>query len=75
MLQKDRRAKSNLILIDIPGEKPGNILMYGHLDKQPEMPILGCWTRPWNPVLKNEKLYGRWWGDVWIRNFCIFVCA
>ena len=26
-----------LLLIDIPGERNGNVLMYGHLDKQPEM--------------------------------------
>ena len=29
--------KTPLLLLDIPGTKEGNILMYGHLDKQPEM--------------------------------------
>jgi acetylornithine deacetylase/succinyl-diaminopimelate desuccinylase-like protein len=38
-------------------------LMYGHLDKQPEM--LG-WSEglgPWQPVLKDGKLYGRGGAD------------
>ena len=30
-------GRTPLILIEIPGERDGNILMYGHLDKQPEM--------------------------------------
>ena len=29
--------RTPLILLEIPGNTPGNILMYGHLDKQPEM--------------------------------------
>ena len=40
--------RTPLILIEIPGERDGNILMYGHLDKQPEMTGwregLGPWT-------------------------------
>ena len=39
------------------------VLMYGHLDKQPEM--LG-WTEgtgPWQPALKDGKLYGRGGAD------------
>ena len=35
VFQQDNRTP--LILIDCPGEVKGNILMYGHLDKQPEM--------------------------------------
>jgi acetylornithine deacetylase/succinyl-diaminopimelate desuccinylase-like protein len=52
-------GRTPLLLIDIPGELPGCVLLYGHLDKQPEftgwMPGLG----PWQPVLREEKLYGR----------------
>ncbi|MBW8709125.1 MAG: peptidase M20, partial [Alphaproteobacteria bacterium] len=30
-------GRTPLIFIEIPGEAPGTVLMYGHLDKQPEM--------------------------------------
>src|SRR5580658_2302962 len=48
-----------ILLVDIPGELPGCVLLYGHLDKQPEftgwLPGLG----PWEPVMRDGKLYGR----------------
>jgi acetylornithine deacetylase/succinyl-diaminopimelate desuccinylase-like protein len=48
-----------LLLVDVPGELPGCVLLYGHLDKQPEftgwLPGLG----PWEPVMRDGKLYGR----------------
>jgi len=36
-------------------------LMYGHLDKQPEM--TGWTTGPWEPVIKDGRLYGRGGAD------------
>jgi acetylornithine deacetylase/succinyl-diaminopimelate desuccinylase-like protein len=52
-------GKTPLLLVDVPGEVPGCVLLYGHLDKQPEftgwLPGLG----PWEPVLRDGKLYGR----------------
>jgi acetylornithine deacetylase/succinyl-diaminopimelate desuccinylase-like protein len=52
-------GKTPILLIDIPGELPGSVLLYGHLDKQPEftgwLPGLG----PWEPVIREGKLYGR----------------
>ncbi len=52
-------GRTPLLLADIPGELPGSVLLYGHLDKQPEfsgwLPGLG----PWEPVLRDGKLYGR----------------
>ena len=47
------------LTIDIPGTVPGNILLYGHLDKQPEMSGWREGLGPWKPVLKDGKLYGR----------------
>jgi len=56
-------GKTPLLFIDVPGELPGCVLLYGHLDKQPEftgwMPGLG----PWEPVLRDGKLYGRGGAD------------
>jgi acetylornithine deacetylase/succinyl-diaminopimelate desuccinylase-like protein len=53
------RGRTPLLLIDVPGELAGCTLLYGHLDKQPEfggwLPGLG----PWQPVLREGKLYGR----------------
>ena len=71
---KKIEGRTPIILIDIPGEKPGNILMYGHLDKQPEMEGWDAGLGPWNPVLKNEKLYGRGGAD---DGYAIFasLCA
>jgi len=52
-----------LLLIDVPGELPDCVLLYGHLDKQPEftgwLPGLG----PWEPVIRDGKLYGRGGAD------------
>ncbi|HXY76765.1 MAG TPA: M20/M25/M40 family metallo-hydrolase [Steroidobacteraceae bacterium] len=52
-------GRTPLLFIDIPGELAGCALLYGHLDKQPEftgwLPGLG----PWEPVIRDGKLYGR----------------
>src|SRR5256886_2228506 len=52
-------GRTPLLLIDVPGELPGSVLLYGHLDKQPEftgwLPGLG----PWEPVIRDGRLYGR----------------
>ena len=60
---KQLPGRTPLILLDIPGERPGNVLMYGHLDKQPEMEGWEEDLGPWKPVLKDEKLYGRGGAD------------
>jgi acetylornithine deacetylase/succinyl-diaminopimelate desuccinylase-like protein len=57
------KGRTPLILIEIPGTAPGTILMYGHLDKQPEMAGWAEGTGPWQPVLKDNKLYGRGGAD------------
>ena len=52
-------GRTPLLFVDVPGELPGCVLLYGHLDKQPEftgwLPGLG----PWEPVIRDGKLYGR----------------
>jgi acetylornithine deacetylase/succinyl-diaminopimelate desuccinylase-like protein len=56
-------GRTPLLLVDVPGELPGCVLLYGHLDKQPEftgwLPGLG----PWEPVIRDGKLYGRGGAD------------
>lgn len=51
--------KTPLIFMEIPGEINDTVLMYGHLDKQPEMTGWNEGLHPWKPVLKDGKLYGR----------------
>jgi acetylornithine deacetylase/succinyl-diaminopimelate desuccinylase-like protein len=56
-------GRTPLIFIDIPGANDDCILLYGHLDKQPEMSGWAVGFGPWTPVLKDDKLYGRGGAD------------
>ena len=56
-------GRTPVIMVEIPGEREGNILMYGHLDKQPEMEGWNEGFGPWEPVMKDGKLYGRGGAD------------
>jgi acetylornithine deacetylase/succinyl-diaminopimelate desuccinylase-like protein len=55
--------RTPVLLFEIPGSAPGTILMYGHLDKQPEMVGWRDGFGPWIPVLHEGKLYGRGGAD------------
>jgi len=52
-----------LLLIDVPGELPDCVLLYGHLDKQPEFTGWEPGLGPWEPVVRDGKLYGRGGAD------------
>ncbi|MGB3423549.1 MAG: M20 family metallopeptidase [Castellaniella sp.] len=41
----------------------GAVLMYGHLDKQPEFSGWRAGLGPWTPVMRDGKLYGRGGAD------------
>ena len=56
-------GRTPVILIEIPGEGRDSVLLYGHLDKQPEMVGWAGDAGPWTPVLKGDKLYGRGGAD------------
>ena len=51
--------RTPLIFMEIPGESENTVLLYGHLDKQPEMTGWQEGLGPWQPVLDGDKLYGR----------------
>jgi acetylornithine deacetylase/succinyl-diaminopimelate desuccinylase-like protein len=57
------KGRTPLILVEIPGTAPGTVLMYGHLDKQPEMVGWDEGYGPWEPVIRDGKLYGRGGAD------------
>jgi acetylornithine deacetylase/succinyl-diaminopimelate desuccinylase-like protein len=51
--------RTPVIFIEIPGQSDETVLLYGHLDKQPEMVGWGEGLGPWTPVLRGDRLYGR----------------
>jgi len=57
--------RTPLIVIEIPatGKSKETVLLYGHLDKQPEMVGWAEGYGPWIPVFKDDKLYGRGGAD------------
>jgi acetylornithine deacetylase/succinyl-diaminopimelate desuccinylase-like protein len=56
-------GRTPLLLVEVPGELPGSILLYGHLDKQPEFTGWLPGLSPWEPVIREGKLYGRGGAD------------
>ncbi|TVS15159.1 MAG: M20/M25/M40 family metallo-hydrolase [Gammaproteobacteria bacterium] len=56
-------GRTPLIYMELGGTAPGNVLLYGHLDKQPEMTGWEADLGPWKPVLRGERLFGRGGAD------------
>ncbi len=56
-------GRTPLIYMELGGTAPGNVLLYGHLDKQPEMTGWDADLGPWKPVLRGERLFGRGGAD------------
>ncbi|HVU72368.1 MAG TPA: M20/M25/M40 family metallo-hydrolase [Mycobacteriales bacterium] len=57
-------GRSPVLYLELPATGPGaddTVLLYGHLDKQPEM--TGWTTGPWEPVLEGDRLFGRGCAD------------
>ena len=57
--------RTPVIFMDIPGTaRDGDtVLLYGHLDKQPEMTGWDEGLGPWTPVMRGERLFGRGGAD------------
>jgi acetylornithine deacetylase/succinyl-diaminopimelate desuccinylase-like protein len=53
--------RTPLLLMQIPGtgDTEGCVLLYGHLDKQPEMTGWRDGLGPWLPAREGDRLYGR----------------
>jgi acetylornithine deacetylase/succinyl-diaminopimelate desuccinylase-like protein len=56
-------GRTPVIFIDIPGHGADTVLLYGHLDKQPEMTGWADGLGPWVPLVKDGRLYGRGGAD------------
>ena len=62
------QGRTPLIFIEIPTFGSGAdgedcVLLYGHLDKQPEMTGWAAHLGPWTPVIEGDRLYGRGGAD------------
>ncbi len=60
-------GRTPVLLIEIPATAPRvggpTVLLYGHLDKQPEMTGWAPGKGPWTPVREGDRLYGRGGAD------------
>ncbi|MDY4297767.1 MULTISPECIES: M20 family metallopeptidase [unclassified Xanthomonas] len=60
-------GRTPLIYLEVPASSDATgedtVLLYGHLDKQPEMTGWDADLGPWTPVLKGDRLYGRGGAD------------
>src|SRR5688500_20240020 len=52
-------GRTPVIFIDIPGQGSDTVLLYGHLDKQPEMTGWTDGLGPWIRAIEDGRLYGR----------------
>ena len=59
-------GRTPVIFFEVPATKAAStqtVLMYGHLDKQPEFSGWRSDLGPWTPKLEGDKLYGRGGAD------------
>ncbi len=73
------KGRTPMLVLEVPGtidnsERMPTVLLYGHLDKQPEMEGWRDGLGPWKAVMEEDKLYGRGGGD---DGYAIFasICA
>jgi acetylornithine deacetylase/succinyl-diaminopimelate desuccinylase-like protein len=52
-------GRTPVLLLEVPGSREDTVLLYGHLDKQPEMTGWAAGLGPWTPVRRDDRLYGR----------------
>jgi acetylornithine deacetylase/succinyl-diaminopimelate desuccinylase-like protein len=57
------KGRTPVIFIEIPGTGDEPVLLYGHLDKQPEFTGWAEGLGPWTPVMRGDRLYGRGGAD------------
>ena len=59
-------GRTPVLFFELPATRAGStqtVLMYGHLDKQPEFSGWRSDLGPWTPKLEGDKLYGRGGAD------------
>ena len=63
--------RTPLLFMEIPGQTNDCILLYGHMDKQPEMAGWRADLDAWTPKLEGDRLYGRGAAD---DGYAMFAC-
>lgn len=56
-------GRTPVLFCEVPGQGIDTVLLYGHMDKQPEFTGWVDGLSPWEPVLRDGKLYGRGGAD------------
>lgn len=56
-------GRTPVVLVEVEGSAEGTVLLYGHLDKQPEFTGWREHLGPWEPVIEDGRLYGRGGAD------------
>ncbi len=56
-------GRTPLLVVDVAGDVDDCVLLYGHLDKQPEFTGWSEGLSPWEPVVRDGRLYGRGGAD------------
>ena len=56
-------GRTPVLFMEIPGQSDDVVLLYGHYDKQPEFAGWNDDLGPWEPVIRDGKLYGRGGAD------------
>ncbi|HWP20131.1 MAG TPA: M20 family metallopeptidase [Burkholderiaceae bacterium] len=68
------RPRTPLLWFEVPATKAGStetVVMYGHLDKQPEFSGWRSDLGPWTPKLEDGRLYGRGGAD---DGYAVYAC-
>ncbi len=63
-------GRTPVLYVEVEGDNRETVLVYGHLDKQPEMTGWREGFGPWDPVIADGKLYGRGGADDGYAVFC-----
>jgi acetylornithine deacetylase/succinyl-diaminopimelate desuccinylase-like protein len=56
-------GRTPVLFADIPGDSDDVVLLYGHYDKQPEFSGWAEDLDPWEPTIRDGKLFGRGGAD------------
>jgi acetylornithine deacetylase/succinyl-diaminopimelate desuccinylase-like protein len=56
-------GRTPVLLCEVPGAVDDTVLLYGHFDKQPEFTGWAEGLSPWEPVIRDGRLYGRGGAD------------
>lgn len=67
-------GKTPTILMEYPGDIADTILIYGHLDKQPEFSGWKPGLSPWTAVRRGDHLYGRGGADDGYSAYAAIAC-